>query len=74
MILPIDLALVRSHLEHYIQLQGPQHRKYMNLLEQVQRRGMKIVVRGLELVSYEKRLEQLGLVTLQSEGSRENLL
>lgn len=64
-ILLIDLGLVRPHLEHYIQLQGPQHRKHMKLLEQVQRRAMKIAVRSLEHVSYEERLGQLGLVTLE---------
>jgi len=37
-ILPLCLALVRPHLESWIQLWSPQHRTDMDLLERVQRR------------------------------------
>jgi len=40
-ILPLCSALVRAHLESCIQLWSPQHRKEMELLEQVQRRPQK---------------------------------
>ncbi|KAK4818682.1 hypothetical protein QYF61_017903 [Mycteria americana] len=56
-ILPLCSALVRPPLQYCVQIWGPQYKKDMEMLEQVQRRDMKIIrgLRELGFFSLEKK-------------------
>ena len=69
LIIPMYKTIVRPHLEYCIQAWRPYRKNDIEMLERVQRRATKMIQK-LRNISYEMRLKERGLTTLETRKLR----
>lgn len=72
-ILTLYKSLVRPHLEYAVQFWSPHQQGDIDKLERIQRRATKLIPE-LRQMPYDRRLEELGLTTLEQRRLRSRLI